>query len=165
MTTEPRGGVAVGQVVRRGIRLGVRIGSVPALLFGTLWLTGGAMWLIFDRNTGDPAAFVRDGFVGVAGSLGVGVLLGAATGVVLALSPEWLASRAPLRGLLAGAVASTVFLGEALVVAVATDVGYGPVLFTFLTTPVAGVVAALHSGDVLGRTRHHPWVWGEKSPW
>ncbi|MFJ9773970.1 hypothetical protein ACIRVF_22490 [Kitasatospora sp. NPDC101157] len=36
--------------------------------------------------------------------------------------------------------------------AVATDVGYGPVLLTLLSAPVVGVVAAVHSGEILGRT-------------
>ncbi|WP_217680687.1 hypothetical protein [Kitasatospora sp. SUK 42] len=87
----------------------------------------------------------------VGGSLGVGVLVGAVTGVVLALSPEWLAGRAWLRGPLAGIVAGTACLGETVVMAVATDGGYGPMLLTLLSTPVVGVVAAVHSGDIRGR--------------
>jgi hypothetical protein len=66
-----------------------------------------------------------------------------------------------LRGLLAGAVASVVFLGETVVVGIASDGGYGPMLLALLATPVAGVAAAAHSGDVLGRTHYHPWLWGE----
>jgi hypothetical protein len=67
------------------------------------------------------------------------------------LPPEWLTARAPLRGLLTGAVASTVFLAETVVMAVATDGGYALMLLTLLATPVAGVTAAAYSGDVLGR--------------
>ncbi|MGA5410104.1 hypothetical protein ACPCSC_22915 [Streptomyces lavendulocolor] len=132
---------------------------MPAALFGSLALVGAAMWL----RTGlhDTLAGLLRGVVVVAGSLGIGALLGAATGVALALSPEWLAARAPLRGLLAGCVAGTMYLGEAVVVAVASDGGYGPMLLTLLSTPVVGAVAAAHSGDILGRTHHHPWLASE----
>ncbi|MFJ3666967.1 hypothetical protein ACIPSE_10975 [Streptomyces sp. NPDC090106] len=120
---------------------------------------GAVMWLrtgLHDALTG----LMRGGVV-VGGSLGVGVVLGAATGAALALSPEWLAARAPLRGLLAGCVAGTMYLGETIVVAVAWDGGYGPMLLTLLSTPVVGGVAAVHSGDVLGRTHYHPWLTSE----
>ncbi len=153
----------VGQVVRRGVRLGVRIGLVPAVIFGSVWLVAAAMWLSTGTHQGGLAGLMR-GITAVGGSMGVGVLLGAVTGGALTLSPEWLAARAPLRGLLAGAVASTMFLGETAVVAVATDGGYGPMLLTLLSTPVAGGVAAAHSGDILGRTQCHPWLWGTQHP-
>jgi hypothetical protein len=139
------------------------MGSILAIILGSVWLVAAAMWLFAGRQSGLLAGLTR-GFVAVGGSMGVGVLLGALTGGALALSPEWIAARAPLRGLLAGAVASTVFLAETVVVAVATDVAYGPVLLTLLATPVAGIAAATHSGDVLGRTHYHPWVSGERHP-
>jgi hypothetical protein len=141
----------------------VRIGLIPAIIFGSVWLTGAGVWLFSGMSEGVRGGLevlVR-GLVAVGGTMGVGVLLGAVTGGALALSPEWLAARAPLRGLLAGAVASVVFLGETVVVGIASDGGYGPMLLALLATPVAGVAAAAHSGDVLGRTHYHPWLWGE----
>ena len=153
----------VRQVVRRGVRLGVRIGLVPAIIFGSLWLVADAMRLSTGTHQGALAGLTR-GITAVGGSMGVGVLLGAVTGGALALSHEWLAARAPLRGLLAGAIASTMFLGETAVVAVATGGGYGPILLTLLSTPVAGGVAAAYSGDVLWRTHYHPWLWGTRHP-
>ncbi|MFK0096767.1 hypothetical protein [Streptomyces sp. NPDC091040] len=134
----------------------MRIGAALAALFGSVVLVGAAMWL----RTGfhEALAGLMRAIVVAGGSLGVGVLLGAVAGVALALSPEWLVARAPLRGLLAGCVAGTMYLGETVVVAVASDGGYGPILLTLLSTPVIGAVAAVHSGDVLGRTHYHPWL-------
>ncbi|MGG7570002.1 hypothetical protein [Streptomyces sirii] len=152
--------MAFGQVVRRGVRLGVRIGLVPTIIFGSVWIVSVVGWLITGPHRGALASLVH-GITAVGGSMAVGVLAGAVTGGVLALSPEWLAARAPLRGLLAGAVATTVFLGETVVVAVATDGGYAPMLLTLLSAPVAGFAAAAHSGDVLGRTHYHPWLWSK----
>lgn len=154
----------IGQVVRRGIRLGVRMGWVLAIISGSVWLVAAALWLSTGTHQGALAGLLR-GMAAVGGSMGVGVLLGAATGGALALSPHWLAARAPLRGLLAGVTASTMFLGETAVVAVATDGGYGPMLLTLLSAPVAGGVAAAHSGDVLGHTRWHLWLWDTSGPW
>ncbi|MFE4976118.1 hypothetical protein ACFRAR_28955 [Kitasatospora sp. NPDC056651] len=121
---------------------------MPAGVVGSLWLGAAVARLVLEPHA-LPGGFLLVAAVAL-GSLGVGVLVGVTTGVALALSPGWLARRAPLRGLLAGTVAGTVYLGETVVVAVATDVGYGPVLLTFLSTPVVAVVAAVHSGDVLG---------------
>ncbi|MEV4231384.1 hypothetical protein AB0J81_30700 [Streptomyces bobili] len=132
------------------------MGSVLAAVLGSMTVVGAVMWL--RTGLADALECLVRGIVAVGGSLGVGVLLGAATGVALALSPEWLACRAPLRGLLAGCVASTMYLGETIVVAVATGGGYAPMFLTLLSTPVIGAVAAVHSGDVLGRTRYHPWL-------
>ncbi|MFC0599391.1 hypothetical protein [Streptomyces palmae] len=153
--------MANGQVVRRGVRLGVRIGMVPSIFFGSIWLAATGVWLLSGLPHGGLSIFLG-GLTAVGGTMAVGVLLGAVTGGVLALSPEWLAARAPLRGLLAGAVASTVFLGETLVVGLATDGSPAGMVLTLLSTPLAGAAAAAHSGDVLGRTHYHPWVWGER---
>ncbi|MFB7373741.1 hypothetical protein ACFC0D_28250 [Streptomyces sp. NPDC056222] len=148
----------VAQVVRRGVRLGVRIAVGPAGFFGVLWLVHAIAWL-FTGMRGDALMGILRGVVAVGGTMAVGVLLGAATGGALALAPDRLTARAPLRGLLAGAVASALFLPEAVVVAFATDLGYLPTLLTLLATPIVGAVAAAHSGDLVGRTRHHPWLW------
>ncbi|MFJ6622003.1 hypothetical protein ACIQOW_31045 [Kitasatospora sp. NPDC091335] len=123
---------------------------MPAGLACSAWL-GVAVARLLEEPHALTGGLARIAIV-VGGSLGVGVLTGAITGAALALSPEWLARHASLRGLLAGTVAGTVYLGETVVVAVASDAGYGPVLLTFLSTPVVGVVAAVHSGDILGRT-------------
>ncbi|MFG2332780.1 hypothetical protein ACGFMM_24550 [Streptomyces sp. NPDC048604] len=155
--------MVVGQVIRRGVRLGVRIGLATAIVFGSVWLVGTAMRFSTGTHEGTLADLAR-GIAAMSGIMGVGVLLGAVTGGALALAPQWLAARAALRGLLAGAVASTMFLGQAAVVAFATDGGYGPILLTLLATPVAGGVAAAHSGDILGHTHHHPWLWGTRHP-
>ncbi|WP_329117756.1 hypothetical protein [Streptomyces sp. NBC_01353] len=152
--------MTVAQVVRRGIRLGVRITVGPAGFFGLMWLVYAVAWL-FTGMRGDALAGILRGVVAVGGTMAVGVLLGAATGGALALAPDRLTARAPLRGLLAGAVASALFLPETLVVAFATDLGYLPTLLTFLATPIVGAVSAAHSGDLVGRTRHHPWLWVE----
>ncbi|MGW4379747.1 hypothetical protein [Kitasatospora sp. NPDC004531] len=144
--------IVVEAVVRRGVRLGIRMGAVPAVLSGSIWLGVAVMWLFQGRHRGAPPALGPIAIM-VGGSLGVGVLVGAAIGTALALSPEWLAARAPLRGALAGLVAGTTYLGQTVVVAVATDVGYGPVLLTLVSTPVVAVVAAVRGGDILGRAQ------------
>jgi hypothetical protein len=149
------------EVVRRGVRLGVRIALVPVIFFGSLCLVGAVRWLCTGMHQGALEELMRV-FTVVAGTLGVGVLLGAVTGGALALSPEWIAARAPLRGLLAGAVASVMWLGETAVVAATT--GGGLMLLTLVSTPVAGFVAAAHSGDVLGRTHYHPWLCSQGHP-
>ncbi len=145
------------EVVRRGVRVGIRIALIPAILFVSFWLVSATAWLFSGMSEGAPEGLVR-GFTAVAGTMGVGVLLGAVTGAALALSPAWIATRAALCGLLAGAVAGVMWLGETAVVAVATDGGYGPMLLTLLSAPVPGFVAAAHSGDALGRTHYYPWL-------
>ncbi|MBO1420156.1 hypothetical protein [Streptomyces sp. FH025] len=151
----------IAVVIRRGVRLGVRIGAAPAGLAASLWLGVAVAQLLVKPHV--LPGFSRLAVV-VGGSLGVGVLAGAITGAALALSPEWLAGRASLRGPLAGIVAGTTYLGETVVVAVASDGGYGPMLLALLSTLVVSVVAAVHSGDILRREHsqkvsmltHHP---------
>ncbi|MGW0734195.1 hypothetical protein [Streptomyces sp. NPDC002851] len=147
----------LGAVVRRGTRLGVRIALVPAIIFGSVGLVAVVMWT-FGGAYDDALAGLTVGVGGVGGSLAGGVLLGAVTGAVLALSPEWLAARAVLRGLVGGSAASAVFLAELLALASVVDVGPGLMILVLLAVPVVGAVAAAHSGDVLGRTHYHPWL-------
>ncbi|MET8630964.1 hypothetical protein ABZW30_46040 [Kitasatospora sp. NPDC004669] len=123
---------------------------MPAGLAASLWLGVAVAQLLMKPHA--LPSFSRLAIV-VGGSLGVGILVGAITGAALALSPEWLAGRTSLRGLLAGIVAGTTYLGETVVVAVASNGGYGPMLLTLLSTPVVSVVAAVHSSDILRRTR------------
>ncbi|MFD8847179.1 hypothetical protein [Streptomyces sp. NPDC059604] len=146
--------MSVAQVVRRGIWFGVLVAAWPAGVFGSLCLVGTAAQL----STGTPGKAL-DAFLGglmaIGGSMVVGVLLGAATGGALAAAPGWFTARAPLRGLLAAVVASTLFLPE---VAVVIAVGSGPLpaLLVLLCVPVVGLVAAARSGALVGRPRHRP---------
>ncbi|WP_224275840.1 hypothetical protein [Streptomyces sp. LS1784] len=134
---------------------------MPAGLAASLWLGVAVAQLLMKPHALPGLSRL---VIAVGGSLGVGVLVGAITGAALALSPEWLAGRTSLRGLFAGIVAGTTYLGETVVVAVASDGGYGPMLLTLLSTPVVSVVAAVHSGDILQRKHsqkvsmltHHP---------
>ncbi|MEU6465162.1 hypothetical protein [Streptomyces sp. NPDC046976] len=64
----------------------------------------------------------------------------------------------PAARLLAAGLAGVLFQAEVVVVAVVTDVGYGPTLAAFLATPAVAALAA-HSGDIAGRSRRHPWLW------
>ncbi|MDK0524591.1 hypothetical protein [Streptomyces sp. ML-6] len=130
------------------------VAAWPAVLFGSLCLVGTAAQL----STGTPGKALdvfRSGVVAIGGSMAVGVLLGAATGGALALAPGWFTARAPLRGLLAAAVASTLFLAEVPVV-FAAGTGPLPALLIILGAPVVGLVAAARSGALMGCPRHHP---------
>lgn len=147
----------------RGFRFGTRVGMVPALIWAGLCFGGAAAWLV-RGSWHDALAVFGPGLVAVVGSLGVGSLLGVVMGAVLAIAPEWLVSRGLLRGLLAAFLGGVLFLGEVVVIAVATDVGYGPVLLTLLAVPVVAAVAAAHSGDIAGRSRHHAWLWAPRVP-
>lgn len=138
----------------RGLRFGVRIGSVTAVFWGVLFLV--ATVASFRHG---PLTVLGLGLLAVVGSLGAGSLLGVVTGAVLAIAPAWLVSRALLRGLLAAVLGGVLFLAEVVVVAVATEVSYGPTGLTFLAVPVVAVATALHSGDIAGRTRRRPWLW------
>ncbi|MGW4564114.1 hypothetical protein ACWEN3_17430 [Streptomyces sp. NPDC004561] len=101
------------------------------------------------------SAFVS-GLILVGGSLIAGAVLGLLLGAALALAPDWLTSHGLLRRLLAGFVAGTLFLGEAVV---SVEGGILPVLLVIACTPVVGAVAAACSGDIAGRSRRHAWLW------
>ncbi|MYS22343.1 hypothetical protein GA0115240_140622 [Streptomyces sp. DvalAA-14] len=65
---------------------------------------------------------------------------------------------------LTGAIlAALVFPAEVLDVALGTDVGSLEMATTLLAWPVMTVVAAVHSADIAGRTRHHAWLWTGRS--
>ncbi|MGM9468515.1 hypothetical protein [Streptomyces murinus] len=140
--------------VRRGMRFGVRVGVIPAVFWGILFL-----FVAVAPFGSGPLAVLRPGLIAVVGSLAAGVLLGVVMGAALAVAPQWLVSRGPLRGLLAAGLAGVLFQAEVAVVAVVTDVGYGPTLAAFLATPAVAALAAAHSGDIAGRSRRHPWLW------
>ncbi|MGM9444570.1 hypothetical protein ACTAF0_30615 [Streptomyces murinus] len=140
--------------VRRGMRFGVRVGVIPAVFWGILFL-----FVAVAPFGSGPLAVLRPGLIAVVGSLAAGVLLGVVMGAAPAVAPQWLVSRGPLRGLLAAGLAGVLFQAEVAVVAVVTDVGYGPTLLAFLATPAVAALAAAHSGDIAGRSRRHPWLW------
>lgn len=145
-------------VVLRGVRFGMRVGSVPAMIWGGVWAGGVVAGLVRWPWHG-VLAMVGKGLIAVLGSLGVGLLLGLVVGAVLALVPTWLVSRVFLRGLLAAFLGGVLFLGEVLVIGVATDGGYGPMLLALLAVPVVAAIAAVHSGDIAGRSHRHAWLW------
>ncbi|TXJ76453.1 hypothetical protein E2C11_22080 [Streptomyces lavendulae] len=140
--------------VPRGLRFGIRVGVIPAAFWGVLFLV-----LTVASARYGPLAVLGRGLIVVVGSLGVGALLGVATGAVLAVAPDWLVSRGPLRGVLAAVVAGGLFQAEVVLVLVAMYGGYGQTLLAFLATPAVAVAAAAHSGDIAGRSRRHPWLW------
>jgi hypothetical protein len=145
-------------VIKRGLRFGLVVGLVCALGWGALCLVGFAVGLVAGRWH-DVLVDLVAGLGLVGGSLAVGALLGLMLGAALALAPGWLARCRPLRGILGGLVAGTLFLGEVIVIAVASDVGPLPTLLTMAAAPVVGAVAAVHSGDIAGFSHHHDWLW------
>ncbi|MEU3536738.1 hypothetical protein AB0E70_34935 [Streptomyces murinus] len=96
---------------RRGMRFGVRVGVIPAVFWGILFL-----FVAVAPFGSGPLAVLRPGLIAVAGSLAAGVLLGVVTGAAPAVAPKWLVSRGPLRGLLAAGLAGVLFQAEVAVV-------------------------------------------------
>jgi hypothetical protein len=92
------------------------------------------------------------------GSLVVGLLMGLILGGGLALT-----SLAVTRGwglaLVGGLLGALVFPAEFVVVTLGTDGAYAQLLTTLLAWPVMTVVAAVHSADIVGRSRAHGWLW------
>jgi hypothetical protein len=128
------------------------------MIVAGVWLVGAVVWLVRPPRHNGVAGLGR-GLVGVVGSLGMGSLLGVVMGAALAIAPTWLVSRGLLRGLLAALLAGTLFLGEVVVLGVATDGGYGFMLLALLAAPIVAATAAAHSGDIAGRSHHHAWLW------
>ncbi|MFH8342681.1 hypothetical protein [Streptomyces sp. AM6-12] len=142
-------------VVMRGLRLGLVVGGVCALGWGAVWTASVMVAAVLGHWHGVPSALVSEVIL-VGGSLFAGVVLGLLLGATLAVAPDWLTSRGLLRRLLAGLVAGTLFLGEVLV---SIEGGILPVLSMILCIPVVGAVAAACSGDIVGRSRRHAWLW------
>ncbi|MFY4723690.1 hypothetical protein [Streptomyces sp. LaBMicrA B280] len=140
--------------VPRGMRFGPRVGVIPAVFWGIFF-----RFVAVAPFGPGPLAVLRPGLIAVVGSLAAGILLGVPMGAALAVAPRWLVARGPLRGLPAAVLAGVLFQAEVAVVAVVTEGGYGPTLLAFLATPVVAVAAAVHSDDIAGRTRRHPWLW------
>ncbi|MFE9612911.1 hypothetical protein [Streptomyces sp. NPDC006012] len=142
-------------VVMRGLRFGLVVGWVCALGWGAVW-TAGVMAALMLGHWHDVPSTLVSGVILVGGSQFVGAVLGLLLGATLTVAPGWLTSHWLLRGLLAGVVAGTLFLGE---VVVSMEGGILPMLLMIVGIPVVGAVAAACSGDIAGRTRHHAWLW------
>ncbi|WP_327183501.1 hypothetical protein [Streptomyces sp. NBC_01334] len=149
----------VRTVVWRGARLGVTIGVWPAGIVGTLCLVA-AFVCLAGGHDGTAWTLTVTGTFAVLGSMAVGVTVGTATGLALALAPRGLLTRAPLRGLLAALTAGLPV--AALSVAALTGDGYTlasyPPSIHFLTwsaTLAIALVAAARSGDIAGYGTGH----------
>ncbi|MEV6836167.1 hypothetical protein AB0N17_16905 [Streptomyces sp. NPDC051133] len=149
-------------VVVRGLRFGLAVGGVCALGWGAVWTAGVVVASVLGHRHAVPAALVSEAVL-VGGSLFAGAVVGLGLGVTLALAPGRLTSHGPLRRLLAGVVAGTLFLGEVVVVGV--EGGILPVLLTMAGMPVTGAVAAACSGDIAGLSRRHAWLWPRTPLW
>ncbi|MEU6557040.1 hypothetical protein ABZ915_43355 [Streptomyces sp. NPDC046915] len=142
-------------VVTRGLRFGLVVGGVCALGWGAVWTAGVMDALVLGHWHVVPSALVSEVIL-VGGSLFAGALLGLLLGVTLALAPSWLTSHGLLRRILAGVVAGTLFLGEAVV---SVEGGILPMLLMIMGIPVIGLVAAACSGHIAGTNRRHAWLW------
>ncbi|MFF1444685.1 hypothetical protein [Streptomyces sp. NPDC058295] len=146
--------MTVRTVVGRGVRLGALIGVWPAGIVGTLCLVAAFVFLVGGHD-GSAWKLTAAGAFAVLGSMAVGVTLGTATGLALALAPRGLLTRPPLRGLLAALTAGLPV--AALFVAALTGGGYTlasyPPSIHFLAwsaTLTIALVAAARSGDIAG---------------
>ncbi|MFF1546924.1 hypothetical protein [Streptomyces sp. NPDC058291] len=141
-------------VVWRGTRLGVLIGAWPAGIAGVLCLVAAFVFLTGGLYATARALTAAAAFA-VLGSLAVGVTVGTATGLALALAPRWLLARPLLRGLLAALTAGLPI--AALLVVFLTPDGYTlasyPPSTHFVGAAVIvtiALVAAARSGEIAG---------------
>jgi hypothetical protein len=141
-------------VVGRGIRLGALIGAWPAGIGGILCLIASFVFLTGGQQ-GTARALLVTAAYAVLGSMAVGLTLGTATGLTLALAPRRLLARPLLRGLLAGVTAALPV--ALLAVAALTGDGYTLAdyppsihLLTWAATLTIAFVAAARSGDITG---------------
>ncbi|MBM9508542.1 hypothetical protein [Actinacidiphila acididurans] len=153
------------EILVRGVRFGVRLGRVGAVVWGALALALGLDSVAAGAVMGDVRGGISDAVwcdawlvVGALGTLAVAVLIGAAVATVLAVVPEGLLRHAIPRGLLAAFPAAVMWFGEVGIVAVITDVGYGPVLLTVLLTLVPAITAAWCSAALVGLSDEHAWL-------
>jgi len=130
---------------------------------GGLWVTfafGAALAFLVRGNMRSALSAFRAGGILLAGSAVAGALMGVFIGGGLTLtSQRAVNSRAGQPALIGAVLAALVFPAEILVVALGTDVGPLEMVVTVLAWPVMTVVAAVHSADIAGRTRHHAWLW------
>ncbi|MDR6974886.1 hypothetical protein J2X68_001564 [Streptomyces sp. 3330] len=145
--------------VRRGARLGVLIGVWPAGIVGTLCLMA-AFVCLTGGHDGTARTLTSAGGLAVLSFMTLGVAVGTATGLALALAPRDLLTRPALRGLLAALTAGLPV--AALSVAALTGDGYTlasyPPSIHFLTwaaTLTIAAVAAARSGDIAGYGTGH----------
>ncbi|SHI19943.1 hypothetical protein [Streptomyces sp. 3214.6] len=141
-------------VVARGVRLGALVGAWPAGIGAILCLIASFVFLTGGQQGTARALLVAAAYA-VLGSMAVGLTLGTATGLTLALAPRRLLARPLLRGLLAGITAA---LPVALVsIAALTGDGYTLAsyppsihLLTWTATLTIAFVAAARSGEIAG---------------
>ncbi|MGW7259004.1 hypothetical protein [Streptomyces sp. NPDC054834] len=145
----------------RGLRFGLVVGGVCALGWGAVWTASVMVASVMGHWHVVPSALVSEALL-VGGSLFAGAALGLLLGATLALAPGRLTSHGLLRRLLAGVVAGTLFLGEAVV---SVEGGILPVLLMIVGVPAVGAVAAACSGDIAGRSRRHAWLWRRTPLW
>jgi hypothetical protein len=146
--------MTVRTVVGRGVRLGALIGVWPAGIVGTLCLVAAFVFLVGGHGTSAWMLTVASAYA-VLAAMTVGITLGAATGLALALAPRGLLTRPPLRGLLAALTAGLPV--AALFVAALTGGGntlasYPPSIhfLAWSATLTIALVAAARSGDIAG---------------
>ncbi|MFF6803442.1 hypothetical protein [Streptomyces sp. NPDC012616] len=141
-------------VIGRGARLGVLIGAWPAGAVGVLCLVAAFVFLTGGLY-GTAWALTTAGVYAALGSMAVGVALGTATGLALAIAPRGLLVRAPLRGLLAALTAGLPV--AVLHIAFLTGDGYTLASYPLSTHFVdwaiiltIALVAAARSGEIAG---------------
>ncbi|MGW8402201.1 hypothetical protein ACWGLP_37010, partial [Streptomyces lydicus] len=111
-------------VLRRGLVFGLRAGAIPAAACAVLWaLVRVTRWV--DGPTDSTFEEPPRAALAVLGSLAVGAVIGAVTGLVLAYLPQRLLSSAPLRAMVCFAIGGTLAFGEVVVMAVSSRGGYG----------------------------------------
>ncbi|MFE2156997.1 hypothetical protein ACFW9M_04190 [Streptomyces lydicus] len=134
-------------VLRRGLVFGLRAGAIPAVACAVLW----AMVMVTRWVHGPTDSTLEDpprAALAVLGSLAVGAVIGAVTGLVLAYVPQRLLASAPLRAMVCFAIGGTLSFGEVVVMAVSSSGGYGPVLLALAAMPVVGVVTAARGREI-----------------
>ncbi|MBN0047625.1 hypothetical protein JS756_26660 [Streptomyces actuosus] len=145
----------------RGLRFGLVVGGVCAVGWGAVWTAAVMVASVVAPWRAVLPALLSE-VVLMGGSLSVGAALGLLLGAALALAPGRLTTHGLLRRLLAGVVAGTLFVGEAVVSA---EGGIQQVLSTLAAVPVVGAAAAACSGDIAGRSRRHAWLWERTPRW
>lgn len=144
--------------LRRGMRVGLLMACLPSLPWAALAVAVAAVEFLRGGDTQLATQNVRYAAVLCGGSLVVGVLMGLILGGGLALT-----SRAVTRvwglAVVGGLLGALVFPAEFVVVTLGTGGAYAQLLTTLLAWPVMTVVAAVHSADIVGRSRAHGWLW------
>ncbi|MGW2486742.1 hypothetical protein ACWCV9_05905 [Streptomyces sp. NPDC001606] len=142
----------------RAVRVGLLVAGVPALPWAALCLVVAAVEFLRGGDTALAAADLRAAGLLVGGTLLVGALTGLVLAGVLTLVARLLRGTAGL--VLAGALlVGLLFPAVLLLLGAASDGGYAEIAVAFLLWPVMAGVAAVHSPDIVGRTRDRAWLW------